>query len=216
MERIYGYYCPVAHALGAVGERWSLLIVRDLLNGPRRFTDLSTRLGNITPKWLTQRLRQLEEAGVVRRINGEDRREKWYQLTRAGEELQPVIDALKTWGLNHAMRPPLTGEVVHPDLALGTLKDALNRRNKKLYRPADWLFKFTTGTNLTLSFDGSVWKVLEGEAESPQVILAISPEAWTTFLTVRKDERKNLSKNFVITGDMERVAEFFQTFGVSE
>lgn len=50
MARVYGYYCPVAHALGVTGEKWALLIVRDLLDEPKRFTDVLTRLGNITPK----------------------------------------------------------------------------------------------------------------------------------------------------------------------
>lgn len=120
MERVYGYYCPVAHALGAVGDRWSLLIVRDLLREPKRFTDLLDYLGNITPQLLMLRLRELEEAGVVEREQGQDRREVWYKLTEAGQELRPVVEALWAWGSRHAMRPPLPGEVVHPESAIFT------------------------------------------------------------------------------------------------
>ena len=79
MAQIYGYFCPVAHALGVVGDKWSLLIVRDLLPKPQRFTDLLSYLSNITPKWLMLRLRELEEAGVVEREQRQDRREVWYK-----------------------------------------------------------------------------------------------------------------------------------------
>ncbi len=213
MERVYGYYCPVAHALGVVGERWALLIVRDLLNEPKRFTDLLTRLGNITPKWLTLRLRQLEDAGVVERIKGRDRREKWYKLTSAGQELRPAIEALRSWGLRFAARPPLPGEVVHPDLAISTLTASLNNRNKKLPQPRSWLLKFTNGSPFTLSYTGDAWTAAEGEAENPDVTVAISPEAWTTFLTVKKDERKKLAHTLHTFGTSERIEEFLNTFG---
>ncbi|MBT7711557.1 MAG: helix-turn-helix transcriptional regulator [Deltaproteobacteria bacterium] len=214
-QRIYGYYCPVAHALGAIGERWSLLIVRDLLNEPKRFTDLLNRLGNITPKWLTLRLRHLEDAGAVERVKGRDRRETWYKLTPAGQELRPVIESLWSWGLRHASRSPLPGEVVHPDLAMSTLAVSLNNRNKKVPLPRNWLFKFTNQTPFTLSFDGDAWVAIEERAENPDVTLEVSPEAWTMFLTVTKEERIKLAKTLHILGTPDRVSEFMNTFGVS-
>jgi len=75
MAQIYAQYCPVAHALELVGDRWSLLIIRDLLQKPQRFTDLLHYSSNITPKWLTARLRQLEQAGIIEREKHENRRE---------------------------------------------------------------------------------------------------------------------------------------------
>ncbi|MBA3027942.1 MAG: helix-turn-helix transcriptional regulator [Desulfobacteraceae bacterium] len=216
MERIYGYYCPVAHALGVVGDKWSLLIVRDLLKEPKRFSDLMTHLGNITPKWLTLRLRQLEKAGVVERIKGQDRREAWYKLTPAGQELNPVIESLWSWGLRFAMRSPLPGEVVHPEMAIKTLTTSLNHRKKKLPQPRNWLLKFTNGAPFSLSYDGDAWIATEGESENPDVTVEISPEAWTTFLAVKKEERKKLSHSLHISGASERIAEFMQTFGVRD
>ena len=85
MAQIYAQYCPVAHALELVGDRWSLLIIRDLLQKPQRFTDLLHYSSNITPKWLTARLRQLEQAGIIEREKHENRREVWYKLTPAGQ-----------------------------------------------------------------------------------------------------------------------------------
>ncbi len=214
MARPYGYYCPVAHALGVVGDRWSLLIVRDLLRGSQRFTDLLNYLGNITPKWLTLRLRKLEDAGVVERVPGGDRREVWYRLTPAGQELRPVVEALWAWGLKYAMRPPLPGEVVHPELAVRTLAASLNNRHKKLLQPAVWLLNFSPGGAYTLSFDGNSWSAKKGEVETPDVTVETTPEAWATFLAVKRDEREKLVKSMRIEGIPERVAEFLQIVGV--
>jgi len=214
MARAYGYYCPVAHALGVVGDRWSLLIVRDLLRGPQRFTDLLSYLSNITPKWLMLRLRELEEAGVVEREQGQDRREVWYKLTPAGQELRPVVEALWAWGLRYAMRPPLPGEVVHPELAVGTLTASLNNRGRKLSQPATWLFNFTPGSPYTISFDGECWSTRQGEEENPDVAVTTSPEAWTTFLAVKRDEKSRLAQTLKIDGTPERIEEFLYTVGV--
>jgi len=214
LVRAYGYYCPVAHALGVIGDRWSLLIVRDLLRRPQRFTDLLSYLSNITPKWLMLRLRKLEEAGVVEREQRQDRREVWYQLTPAGQELRPVVESLWAWGLRYAMRPPLPGEVVHPESAIGTLVASLNNRGRKLPQPATWLFNFTTGGPYTLSFDGERWSAREGEVENSDVTVATSPEAWATFLAVKRDERRRLAQTLQIDGTPERIEEFLHTVGV--
>lgn len=214
MARAYGYYCPVAHALGVVGDRWSLLIVRDLLRRPQRFTDLLSYLSNITPKLLMLRLRKLEEAGVVEREQQQDRREVWYQLTPAGQELHPVVETLWAWGLRYAMRPPLPGEVVHPESAIGTLTASLNNRGRRLSQPATWLFNFTHGSPYTVSFDGERWSAREGEEENPDVTVVISPEAWVTFRTVKRDERRRLAQTLQIDGKPERVEEFLHTLGV--
>src|SRR5688572_20706163 len=97
--KTYEHFCPVARSLEVIGEKWSLLIVRDLLRGPRRFSDLHESLGKITAKWLTLRLRELEAAGIVVRESEPGRREVWYRLTPAGEELAPVVGALNSWGV---------------------------------------------------------------------------------------------------------------------
>jgi len=216
MPRAYGQYCPVAHALEIVGDRWSLLIIRDLLRQPQRFTDLLRGSGNITPKWLTLRLRKLEEVGVVERERKQDRREVWYQLTPAGHDLRPVVEALWAWGLRYAIRPPLPGEIVRPELAVATLTASLNNRGRKLPQPATWLFSFTPGGRYSLSFDGDHWSAQEGEQGNPDVTVTTLPEAWVTFLTVKRSERARLAQTLQIQGDVQRVKEFLQTFGVRD
>ena len=84
--RTYNHFCPVARSLEVIGEKWSLLIVRDLLRGPQRFTDLLRGLNNITPKWLTLRLRELESAGIVERDQEPGRKEVRYRLTEKGQK----------------------------------------------------------------------------------------------------------------------------------
>src|SRR6266508_1532647 len=97
--RIYHNFCMMARDLEDVGERWSLLIVRDLLLGPRRFTDIEQSLGGITPTRLTDRLRSLESAGIVVREPAPSGREVWYRLTDVGRDLAPVLDELALWGV---------------------------------------------------------------------------------------------------------------------
>jgi DNA-binding HxlR family transcriptional regulator len=216
MTPIYGHYCPIAHALEVVGDRWSLLIVRDLLRKPQRFTDLLRYSSNITPKWLTIRLRKLEQARIIEREKQKDRREVWYKLTSAGQDLRPIVEALWNWGLQYAMWPPRPGEIVRPDWAMSTLTASLNRHSRKLSQPTNWLLNFTTGGPYTMSFDGAHWSTREGEVENPDVTVLISPEAWATFLAVKRDERRRYAQTMQIAGAPERVEEFLHTLGVRD
>ncbi|GAA0255623.1 winged helix-turn-helix transcriptional regulator [Saccharothrix mutabilis subsp. mutabilis] len=98
-KRKYDDGCAAAHALDLVGERWALLIVRELLLGPKRFTDLRAGLPGASPNVLSQRLRELDGAGVVRRRKLPPPAAAWvYELTAWGHELEPVIVALGRWG----------------------------------------------------------------------------------------------------------------------
>jgi DNA-binding HxlR family transcriptional regulator len=98
-KRTYGDRCGVARALDIVGERWALLVVRDLLLGPKRFTDLRAGLPHVSPDVLSQRLRELEEAGIVRRTKlPPPTSARVYDLTDRGTELQPIVLELGRWG----------------------------------------------------------------------------------------------------------------------
>ncbi len=104
--RTYDDGCAAAHALDLVGERWALLVVRELLLGPKRFTDLRAGLPGVSPNVLAQRLRELESAGVVhRRKLPPPAASRIYELTEWGEELEPVIVRLGRWGARSPSRP---------------------------------------------------------------------------------------------------------------
>jgi DNA-binding HxlR family transcriptional regulator len=125
VRRTYGDPCGVARALDLVGERWALLVVRELLLGPKRFTDLRTGLPHLSPDVLSQRLRELEQAGIVRRRKlPPPTGARVYELTEWGRELEPVVLALGQWG-SRAPFPPTDAELSTDSLvvALKTVFD---------------------------------------------------------------------------------------------
>ena len=97
--RTYGDTCGIARALDLVGERWALLVVRELVLGPKRFSDLRAGLPNVSPDVLSQRLRELEQAGLLRRGKlPPPAGSRIYELTERGQALEPVILELGRWG----------------------------------------------------------------------------------------------------------------------
>lgn len=123
-NRSFGQYCGVARALEAVGERWALLVVRDLLVGPRRFSDLRRGLPRIPTNILSARLRELEDAGVVERtLLPRPETGVAYALTPLGRELEPVVLALGRWGAG-ILGDPRAGEVVTVDSLVIALRAA--------------------------------------------------------------------------------------------
>ncbi len=107
MARAYLQYCPVAHSLELVGERWALLIVRDLLKGPKRYSDLLAGLPGLGTNILAARLKELEEGGVVRKRKlPPPANVNVYELTEYGAQLEEVIQALGRWGFRSLGPPP--------------------------------------------------------------------------------------------------------------
>lgn len=115
----YGQYCPISRALEVLGERWTLLIVRDLVLGTTRFNDLARGLPGLSRTLLTKRLRALEQAGIVERLDGE------YLVTRAGEDLEPVVMTLGLWGAKWAFGEPDPDEL-DPELLVWWMHDRID------------------------------------------------------------------------------------------
>jgi DNA-binding HxlR family transcriptional regulator len=107
MSARYDARCPVARTLEIVGERWTILVLRDLLRqGPRKFQDLQTSLAGISPNTLSARLKKLEDHGVIARRFYEDHPPRAeYVLTEKGRALGPVLKALLSWGQTHTQEP---------------------------------------------------------------------------------------------------------------
>ena len=113
MRKIYGQRCPVAKTLDLVGDRWTLLLVRDLLGGTRRFQDLEASLPGIAPNILSDRLKLMEEHRLVRRRFYSDHPPRAeYALTDKGRELGTVVGALAAWGSRHVYKG---ARLVHAD-----------------------------------------------------------------------------------------------------
>jgi DNA-binding HxlR family transcriptional regulator len=114
----YQSFCPAGAALNVVGERWALLIVRDLLFGPRRYSELQNGLGGIGTDILAARLRTLREHGIVCKV-GKGRAQR-YELTDSGHALRPVLTELARWGANR-LRLPADPSEIPPRVPLTSL-----------------------------------------------------------------------------------------------
>ena len=117
----YGQFCPVALGAEIFAERWTPLIVRELLHGGCSFSDLHRGVPRISRNLLTQRLESLRQSGIVEQVQADGERRHFYRLTAAGRELAPVIEALGTWGYNWASKD-LEDEHLDPDFLMWTLR----------------------------------------------------------------------------------------------
>lgn len=125
-KRSYGEACRFAYALDVVGERWALLVVRELLLGPKRFTDLRTGLPHASSNILSERLRELEQNGVIqRRKLPPPAASTVYELTEWGRELEPVVTKLGAWGARSPI-PPDSREI-GPDSIVLALRSLFDR-----------------------------------------------------------------------------------------
>jgi DNA-binding HxlR family transcriptional regulator len=184
--RTYDHFCLTARSLERVGDRWSLLVIRDLLTGAKRFTDLMDRLGGITPKTLSQRLRELEDAGIVAADREPGRREVWYRLTPAGADLRPVLDALSRWGLQHAWRRPHAGESLHAEHLLRSATQAIDLAADD-HEPACWHFRLD-GADYLVESDGHQWSLAAKAPPAPaDVTITATTQALTALIFAGSD-----------------------------
>jgi len=162
MAKRYDQYCAIAHALELVGERWSLLIVRELLTGPKRYTDLSGSLPRIGTNVLAARLKDLEAGGILtKRRLPPPTPAQVYELTPYGESLRPVMRELALWGIRSLGAPEDDDE-----FAPGWLQGALDT----VFAPmaSDGSFEFRVGDEVASLVDGAA---RVGAAEQPDVVV---------------------------------------------
>jgi DNA-binding HxlR family transcriptional regulator len=163
-ERSYNQYCGVARALDLVGERWALLIVRELVLGPKRFTDLRAGLPGIATNVLSNRLRQLERDGVVtRRQFPPPAPAHVYELTEYGRELVPIMLALGRWGAS-TMGPRSPAQAIRSEWLAVALQ---------AFFDADAAAGLTA--NVTLSLEGALFTLRIGEGQIEVVHGAAAP-----------------------------------------
>ncbi len=213
-KRTYCDACAAAHALDLVGERWALLVVRELLLGPKRFTDLRAGLPNASPNVLAQRLRELERAGVVRRRKlPPPAASRVYELTEWGEELEPVIIRLGHWGARSPSRPH--------DAPLGV--DSLILSLRTMFDPlaAEGLaasYELRLGED---RFHAEVaegrFKVARGSAERPDATIETSPATLAALVYEGRQLAETVRSGDVkIEGDEQAIARFLALFPLPE
>jgi DNA-binding HxlR family transcriptional regulator len=215
-SRSYRHFCAMARSLELIGERWSLLVVRDLLLGPRRFSDLVDSLGGITPTRLTERLRHLQAVGIVERDRRPGRREVWYRLTEAGQDLGPVVDALTLWGIRHARPAVRPHESVRAQHVLNGTKVWLDSRRIRPRKGTTWVWHFPDDEAYTLRYDGAAWQLTREDAQADaDVVARTTPPAWARFLTTPPSQRRLPDLGIHFSGTRAAQAEFAAAFGSS-
>lgn len=212
--RTYADGCAAAHALDLVGERWALLIVRELLLGPKRFTDLRNGLPGTAPNVAAQRLRELEAAGVVRRRTlPPPAASKVYELTEWGLELEPVVRALGRWG---ARSPNMQHDA---PLSIDALVIAL----RTLFAPAN-AAGFTSTVALRLGTDefrASVadghFHVERGTAHAPDATVVTDVATLNVLIWSGHDLDEAIRDGTVrVAGDLAAVRRFLDLFPLPE
>jgi DNA-binding HxlR family transcriptional regulator len=180
MHKRYDLYCPVAHALGLVGERWALLIVLELMHGPKRYTDLADQLPGIGTNILASRLRDLEQHGIVaKRTLPPPAPARVYELTEYGRGLKPAIRELALWGAR-SLGPPTDKD----DLFPGWLANALDTVLAPLAPPGR--FEFRVGDEVASLVDGDA---RSGPVDDPDVVVEGDPEGiYYMFVDRRLDQ----------------------------
>jgi DNA-binding HxlR family transcriptional regulator/putative sterol carrier protein len=213
-KRTYCDGCAAAHALDIVGERWALLVVRELLLGPKRFTDLRAGLPSASPDVLARRLRELEQAGVVRRRKlAPPAGSRVYELTDWGMELEPVITQLGRWGARSPWLP-LDAEMSIDSLvlALRTMFDpcaADGLRASYELRLGEDRFRAEVA-------DGR-FEVVRGVADRPDAIIETDPATLAALVYEGHQLVEALrSGDLKIEGDESAVACFFGLFALPE
>ena len=214
MRRTYGDRCGVARALDLVGERWALLVVRELLLGPKRFTDLRSGLPHVSPDVLSQRLRELEESGMVRRGKlPPPAGSRIYELTERGRQLEPAILELGRFG-SVAPFPP--GEA---DFGADALAIAL----KSLFAPSatDGLpatYALRLGEDrFRVQVVGGRLDIARGSPESPDATIEAVPGALAAVLWHgRRLAEAKRSGDLATSGNEAAVARFLAMFPLPE
>jgi DNA-binding HxlR family transcriptional regulator len=212
--RSYGHFCMLAKALEHVGDRWTLLVVRDLLSGPKRFTDLMDRMAGITPKTLTRRVRDLETDGLVEADRETGRREVWYRLTPAGKDLQPALEELLLWGLRNVAEPPRPDEPVHPDHVLRALQLQLQREGVNA-GTVRWHVHVPGTGHYTLTGAAGRWEFRSvDDRETPaDVTITATRSALARFLTA-PPPREPRGEHLEITGTSSAIRTFLKAIDV--
>jgi DNA-binding HxlR family transcriptional regulator/putative sterol carrier protein len=211
MARGYGQFCGLARALELVGGRWTLLIARELLTGPKRFTDLERGLPGIPTNVLTSRLRELEEAGLVERSLLE--RSSWvvYGLTSYGWELEEPVVRLGLWG-SKSLGKPTRGDFLSRNALALALRGAL-QADKAKGRDVAVQIRVGDDTPLDVVVSGGQVSFPTGPSTERKVVLETTPEVLSELLRGSIDMRTAVESGRArVEGPMREAIRFFEIF----
>jgi DNA-binding HxlR family transcriptional regulator/putative sterol carrier protein len=213
-RRTYGQYCAMARALDVLGERWTLLIVRELLTGPKRFKDLLEGLPGIGTNLLAARLKDLEGEGVLRRTTlPPPAGSAVYQLTERGRDLEPVLMGLARWGVD-LLGEPRPGEAFKPAWAVQAMKATFRPEVARWVRET---YEFRVGEDVFhVRVDDGVSEPEYGPAWEPDLILRTDPDTFLALVSGRTEASDAIEAGRLdIEGDAEALARVGEIFGLS-
>jgi DNA-binding HxlR family transcriptional regulator len=211
-NRTYGQYCGLARALEILGERWGLLIVRDLLVAPKRFTDLQRGLPGIPTSVLAARLKELEGAGVVRRrVLPRPEGSIVYELTAYGRELEEVLALFGRWGAK-SLGEPRPDEIITIDSMVAALRSTFR---SEAAQDVHATFELRLGEIvLNARVDDGAVEVRPGPALDADLSIAAGPHI-RALMAGEITPREALRKGFVrVTGDGDLLARFAKIFRI--
>ena len=210
--RRYGQFCGVTRALEIVGERWALLIVRDLLVSPKRFTDLRHGLPRIPTNILSTRLKELEEAGVVRRrVLPRPSGAVVYELTEYGQELDEIVMALGRWGAQR-LGEPGPEDIVTEDSMIMAMRstfhpEAAVGRNVR--------YQLCLGEVVVhMDIDNGNLVVGGGEAPDRDVVIEAGPAIKALMAGEVSPDEALADGSVRVTGDPDLLKQFAETFHI--
>lgn len=211
-RRSYNMYCSIAKALDLIGERWTLLLIRELLTGPKRFTDLLDGLQGIGTNLLSRRLKDLEADGVIEQKNlPAPAASRVYDLTKYGQELKPILISLGRWGLK-SMGLPHAREnwrvswlilamqiTFRPELAIGIQETYELRVDEEIFH---------------LTVDNGDINAIQGPSNNPDLVLSTDGETLFSIATFQLNMEDAIGDGrVIIDGDqeaLERMITYFQ------
>ena len=213
-RRGYGQICGLSRALEIVGERWAMLIIRDLISGPKRFTDLRQGLPRIPTNVLSARLKELEQADVLqRRILPRPASAVVYELTDYGRELEEVLMALGRWGVR-SMGQPEADDIFTIDALMMAMRASYQGQPNSPQAAAEPVSYELRVNEIVISLtvrDGRLG-VAGGPQAEPDLVIEAS-HGFTALITGRTSPSEAIESGSVrVTGDPELLTEFASTF----
>jgi DNA-binding HxlR family transcriptional regulator/putative sterol carrier protein len=212
-RRRYGQYCAIARALDVLGERWTLLIVRELLTGPKRFKDLLEGLPGVGTNLLAGRLRDLEGEGVLRRATlPPPAGSAVYELTGRGRDLEPVLMGLARWGLD-LLGEPRPGEVLRPVWVVQAIKATFRPEAARWVRET---YEFRVGEDVFyVRVDEGLSEPEYGPAWEPDLVVTTDPDTFLALVSGRIEPADAVHAGKLdFEGDAEALGRVGEIFGL--
>jgi len=224
-KRCYKQFCGLAKAMDIIGERWTLLILRDLILGPWRYSDLLERMQGMTTNLLARRLKELEEHGlIIKREQSSLGSTHVYELTELGKELEPAMLALSRFGFNFMQSGPEPDEQVDPGRALLNLKSRfLDRKTTHKVTPGVVTFSFKEQDSQNrrqvyqVEFNSAGVEIRHGENRLIEVCVGLSLATYADMVFRNADASKLEKKGqLTITGDRKIWNNFASVFSLKK